>query len=235
MVFDPRGVMTQNQFADLRQRSNLRRVRCGRVLHFLAPCSECLQERGLVIKRPDAFDDRDDLLAVHRIGAVRVAFLRLITERAIFILDTVSLFEEKTASRHPVLERDGLHGNGAVLEDHLVFAGVDGMEDDVVETVVGVIVQQRRKQFLQIRMGVDMHRLGAFEHAERRQQPDETETMVSMEMGDEDIIQPPGVNTEPLHGQQHSFAAIDEEGLVAQLHQLPRWGSGFCRLCAAAT
>ena len=210
--------MAENQLADLRQRSNLRRVRCRRVHHLFAPCSQRLQERGLVVEGIDAFDDRDDFLAVHRVGAVRVAFACLITERAILMLDAVGLFEEKTASRHPVLERDGLHRNGAILEDHFVFAGVDGMEDDVVETVIRVIIEERREQFLQIRMGVDMHRLRAFEHAERRQKPDETETVVSVEMGDEDIIQPPGVNAEPLHGQQHSFAAIDEEGLVAQLH-----------------
>ena len=84
-------------------------------------------------------------------------------------------------------------------------------------------------------MGVDMHRLGAFEHAERRQETDEPEAMVSVKMGDEDIIQPPGVDTEPLHRQQDSFAAINEEGLVAQLDQLPRRGSGLRRLRAAAT
>ena len=88
---------------------------------------------------------------------------------------------------------NSLHGNGAVLEDHFVLARVDGMEDDVVLAIVRMVLQERRQQFLQVRLGIDMHGLRALEHAERRQQTDQTETVVAVQVGDEDIIQPPGV------------------------------------------
>ena len=41
------------------------------------------------------------------------------------------LREEEAATRDGVLQRDSLDGDGTVLEDDLVLAGVDGMEDDI--------------------------------------------------------------------------------------------------------
>ena len=44
--------------------------------------------------------------------------------------------------------------------------------------------------------------------------------MVTVQMGDEDVVQPAGMYSQPLHRQQHTLAAIDEKRLVADLHQL---------------
>ena len=188
-----------------------------------------------MVKRFDSFDDGNDLLAIHGVRAISVAFTGDVVESAIIVLDAVGLFEEESAGRYSMFERNGLYRDGAILEDHLVFARVDVVKDDVVLPVVGMIVQKRREQFLQVGMRIYVHRLCPFEHAERGEQTDEPEAMITMQMGYEDVIQPPGVYSESLHRQQYSFAAIDEEGLIAQLDQLPGRGSGFGRLCTAAS
>ena len=92
-----------------------------------------------------------------------------------------------------MFQRNSLHGNGAVLEDHFVLARVDGVEDNLVLAIVRVVLQERREQTLQVRLGIDMHRLRALEHTQGRQQTDQAEAMVTMQVGDKDIIQPPGV------------------------------------------
>ena len=79
-----------------------------------------------------------------------------------------------------------------------------------------------------------MHRLGAFEHRQRRQQPHQSETMVAVQMGDEDVVQPAGTDAEALHSQQHALTAIDEEELVAQFDQLPRGRGRLRRLRTTA-
>ena len=98
-----------------------------------------------------------------------------------------------------------------------------------------MIVQQRLQQFLQVRLRIDMHRLRTLEHTQRRQQTDQTETMVPMQMGDEDVIQTGRMNAQFLHRQHYALAAIDEERLIAQLDQLPRRRSGLRRLCTPAS
>ena len=80
-----------------------------------------------------------------------------------------------------------------------------------------------------------MHRLGAFEHAEGRQQSDESEAVVAVQMGDEDVIEPRCMNTEFLQRQHYSFSAIHQERLIAQLHQLGRGRSRFGRLRTPAS
>ena len=134
-----------------------------------------------------------------------------------------------------MFQRHGLHADSAVFVDHFMLARVDRMKDDVVQAVSAVVVQQRSQQFLQIRMRIDVHRLRAFEHRERRQQTYQAETMVSVQMGDEDVIQSSRPQTQFLHRQQHSFAAVDQERLVAQIQPLPGRGSGLGRLGTAAT
>ena len=56
-----------------------------------------------------------------------------------------------------MLERNGLYGDVVILVDHLVLAGIDGVEDDLVLPVVGMVLQQRRQQFLQILQGNSLH------------------------------------------------------------------------------
>ena len=235
MIFDTCGVVPEDELADLGFLSDSGCVRCGGMFHLFAACRHGLQEGGLMVKRFDSFDDGDDLLAVHSVRAIGVAFAGDVVESAIIVLDAVGLFEEESAGRNSMFERDRLYRDGAILEDHLMFARVDVVKDDVVLPVVGMIVQKRREQFLQVGMRVYVHRLRPFEHAERGKQTDESEAMITMQMGYEDVIQPPGVNSESLHRQQYSFAAIDEERLIAQLDQLPGRGSGLGRLCTAAS
>ena len=235
VIIDTSRVVPEDEFADLGFLCYRGSVRCGGMLHLFAACRHGLQECGLMVKRFDSFDDGNDLLAIHGVRAIGVAFTGDVVKSAIIVLDAVGLFKEKSAGRYSMFERDRLYGDGAILKDHLVFARVDGMKDDVVLPVVGMIVQKRREQFLQVGMRIYVHRLRPFEHAERGEQTDESEAMITMQMGYEDVIQPPGVYTESLHRQQYSFAAIDEEGLIAQLDQLPGRGSGLGRLCTAAS
>ena len=188
-----------------------------------------------MIERIDALDDRYYLLAVLRVRAVRIAFAGFVFERTVFVLDAVGLLKEKTAGRHTMLERNRLDAHRAVLEDHGMFARVDRVEDDIVQAIVGMIVQQRLQQFLQVRLRIYMHRLRTFEHTECCQQTDQAKAVVPMQMGDEDIIQAGRMNAQFLHRQHYTLAAVDEERLIAQLDQLSRRRSCFRRLCTPAS
>ena len=65
----------------------------------------------------------------------------LITKRAVFVLDAVCLFEQESASGHTMLERNSLDRHGAVFVDYLVLTRVDGVEDDLVLPIVGVVIE----------------------------------------------------------------------------------------------
>ena len=79
-----------------------------------------------------------------------------------------------------------------------------------------------------------MHGLGALEHTEGSQQPQQSETMVAMQMRDEDIIEPRSVDTEFLHREDNTLPAVHEEGLIAYLHKLCRRRSRLRRFGTSA-
>jgi hypothetical protein len=115
-----------------------------------------------------------------------------------------------------------------------MFAWIDRVEDDIVEPVVGMVVEQWLEKSLQVGLGINMHRLCAFEHAERCQETYQSKTMISVQMGDEDRIEASGMYPEFLHCQQYAFPAVHEERFVAQLNQLSGGGSCFRRFRTAA-
>ena len=188
-----------------------------------------------MIERIDALDDRNDLLAILSVRTIRIAFTGLVVETAVFALHTMSFLEEESACRHPVFQRNRLDAHRAVLEDYGMFARVDRVEDDVVQAIVGMIVQQRLQQFLQVLVRIYMHGLRTFEHTECCQQTNQAKAVVPMQMGDEDIIQAGRMNAQFLHRQHYALAAVDEERLIAQLDQLSRRRSCFRRLCTPAS
>ena len=132
VIIDTSRVVPEDELADLGFLCYRGSVRCGGVLHLFAACRHGLQEGGLMVKRFDSFDDGDDLLAVHSVRAIGVSLTRDMLKSAIIVLDAVGLFEEESAGRYSMFERDRLYRDSAILEDHLVFARVDGVKDDVV-------------------------------------------------------------------------------------------------------
>ena len=116
-----------------------------------------------------------------------------------------------------------------------MLARVNRVEDDVVQAIVRMIIEQRLQQFLQVRVRIYMHGLRTFEHAECCQQTDQAKAVVPMQMGDEDIIQAGRMNAQFLHRQHYTLAAVDEERLITQLHQLSRRRSCFRRFRTPAS
>ena len=215
MILNTRRIMPQYQFPHTCFLGDSSGIGGRGMLHHSAALRHRLQERGLMKQGSDTFDNRNYFLTILRVRTIRIAFGSHMVETAVFLLHTMCLLEQETACRYAVLERNGLHADRAVLIDYLMLARVDMMKNNVVQPIVGMVVKQRLQQFFQIRMCIDMHRLRTFEHAQCRQQADKTETMVAMQMGNENIIQPPGMNAEFLHCQKHSFTTIHQKGLVA--------------------
>ena len=164
---------------------------CAKVAIFAASAAVMVYSVVLPegVQHIDTIDDRYYLLAVLRVRAVRITFAGFVTERTVFVLDAVGLLKEETAGRHTMLERNRLYTHCTVFKNHLMLARVNRVEDDIVQTIVRMIIEQRLQQFLQVRLRVYMHRLRSLEHAERREQTDESEAVVAMKVGDEDIIQ----------------------------------------------
>ena len=148
---------------------------------------------------------------------------------------TVTLGEQESTSGYFVLQRDSGYGDRAVLEDNFALTRIDGMEDDLVCHLIAMIVQQRLHQLLQIRRCVDMQRLRTPHHTEGGDEADQSEAMVAVQVGDEDVIQPRRTECHTPEPNLTALAAINHERLVAEFQHLTGGGVLECGQGTAAT
>ncbi len=127
----------------------------------------------------------NNLGLVGGVGAVGVSFVCFVEVGAVLCLPSMSFGEEEAAGRHFMFERYSLDRECAVVDDDLLFAWIDIMEDYFECKVCAVVVEQWVQQFLQVWMCVDMQWLCTMHHAERGYQSDESEAVVAMEVRDE--------------------------------------------------
>ena len=84
-------------------------------------------------------------------------------------------------------------------------------------------------------MGVDVEVLSAVHHTPGGNEPNQPETMVSVEVRDEDGVQSSGAEHHLAHGDLCAFAAVNQKLLVTHLQYLRRGVVAYCRNGAAAT
>ena len=85
-----------------------------------------------------------------------------------------------------MVEWERLYGDLLVLKDDLLLRGVNGMEDYFVAHFATEHADLCEKELLKFLRCVDVQRVLAVEEVERRDESDESEAVVAMDMGDED-------------------------------------------------
>ena len=111
-----------------------------------------------MVKHINALNLRNNLLAILRVADIGVTLARLLV--------AMMFVKKEAASGHPVLKGNGFNCHRTVREDDFLLIGIDGMKLQVVTQPLAVIIQLWTKQFLQIRMRIDMQRLGTAHHIE---------------------------------------------------------------------
>ena len=71
-------------------------------------------------------------------------------------------------------------------------------------------------------MGINMQWLRAIHHAKRRDQPYQSKTMITVQVRDKHRVQASRLDPQLTHGNLHALATVHQEGLITQLHHLPR-------------
>ena len=95
-----------------------------------------------------------------------------------------------------------------------MFAWVNRVEDDVEGEVGTVVVKPRFHESLEVGMCVNMKGLEPVHHAECADESDESEAVVSMEVRNEDVIEPGRAQSQATQCYLRPFAAVNEESLV---------------------
>ena len=130
------------------------------------------------------------------------------------------LFEDKTACGHRMPQRYRFYGEGTVVEDNLGATGIDVVEDDGKWQMLAEISEKRECERLEVLMGVDVHILRTAEHSECGEQTEQSEAVVAVEVGDEDIVQAGGVYAETADSVLRPFTAVNKKKFVTHLKDL---------------
>ena len=115
---------------------------------------------------------------------------------------------------------NGLHGKAAVVVDHLLPRGGDGMELHRELEPRAELPQHRVEHGPQGGRAVDVERGRAPQHAEGGDEAGQPEAVVAVQMGNEDGLYFGEAHVRPPQLHLRALTAIDHEELAAQLHHL---------------
>ena len=87
-------------------------------------------------------------------------------------------------------QRNGFHAHRAVVVDNLSFSRIERVEDDLVAHALTEKFQLGSQQPLQVGMTMDVQVGRPFQHTESRNQTDESEAVVTVEVRNENMVQP---------------------------------------------
>ena len=212
VIVHPCRVMTDDKLLYMSLLGNGCSFFSRRVHRSFAAIGILLDVRRFVEKSLHAFDERNNRFRIFGIRAVGVTFNRLLV--------AMMLGEQESASRHLVFQGDSGYGECSVLEYHLALARIDGVKDHLVRHSLAVIIQPRLQQALQISRRINMQGLRSAHHAKGGDETYQSEAMIAMKMGDEDVVQSGCFQCHPAEPYLTPFAAIDHERLVTQLEHL---------------
>ncbi len=216
MVVHTGAVVPNQQLLCLGFAGNHSRLLCGGVHGQFALVGILLGVGGLVKQEVHAVYLLRDFLAVHGVGAIGVPLAGLLV--------AVMLSKEEAACGHLVPQRNGLDSECAVVDDNLLFARVQGVENHLIGEVGAVVSEPRAQEFLQVGVRVDVQGLRAAEHAQRGNQSYQAETMVAVQVRNKHRVQAPRAHAQLPHSQLDAFATINEVRPPANLQNLPRGG-----------
>jgi hypothetical protein len=97
--------------------------------------------------------------------------------------------EEESTSRDAMTQWDGADAYRTVIVDYFRFARIDGMELYIVCHSLAEEFQLWSQELFQFFVCVDMERSGTSQQSEGGNQPHQSETMVTMQVGNEDMVE----------------------------------------------
>ena len=169
-----------------------------------------------MIERRDTLELVGQLRQVFRVADIGLAAQHILGSAGRLLADEI------TAAGHTMLQRDTLDGDATILEDHLSLCGVNRMELDGEAQVVGIELylmfefRSQRLRSMHMKGGNAPHQSEGGDHA------DESEAMVAMQVGDEDMSQ--FGETHPALAQLHlcALGTIEHQNLLTHLDDLRR-------------
>ena len=187
-----------------------------RVTILLGRLQTILAIGALVVERRDTLEFVSQLRQVFRVADIGIAAQHIFGSAGGFLTDEIA------TAGYTVLQGDALDGDTTVLEDHLATSGVDRMELDGEAQVVGVelyLMFQFRPQCLG-----SMHMKGrnASHESEGGDHTNESEAMVAMKMGDEDMPQFGKAHPAPAKLHLGALSTVEHQNLLAHLDDLRR-------------
>jgi hypothetical protein len=132
------------------------------------------------------------------------------------------LLNQITTTGHTVLERDALDLDAAIVVNNLTDSGVNRMEDDFEVEVVGKELYLALQLGAQCLRGMDVETGCAPQKSESGDHANEAETVVAMQMGDEDVTELREAHTTAAQLHLSALGTVEHQHLVAHLHHLGR-------------
>lgn len=131
--------------------------------------------------------------------------------------------EEETRGRQTVVERQAYDLERTVLIEQMgrIVIG-NGVEHYLIGRPTAEEVEPRTQQTLERGMSPHMERSRAARQGQGREQADEAEAVVTMEMGEEYVTEAAELLVGAAELQLSPFAAIDHEEFLAEIDQLRR-------------
>ena len=98
------------------------------------------------------------------------------------------LTEKEAATGHTVFQWQSLHSNCVVLEDYLMLCGVYAVEEEWIVHSLSEELYLRLHQLLEMWVGIYVEWGGTSKHTECGYQADESETVVSVQVRYEYVV-----------------------------------------------
>ena len=119
-----------------------------------------------------------------------------------------------------MFQRNGADADRAVVVDDFGLGRMDGVEHDFVGHTFAEKIQLGCQQSLQFLVGIDVQGGSASQQSEGGNQSHQPETMVAMQMRDEDVVEAGELQLGTAELELCPFTAIHHEELLAYVHYL---------------
>ena len=139
------------------------------------------------------------------------------------------LLEEVATAGNTMGKGETSDDDRAVFIHRLWRLGIDFVQNDFVGRISTEIVDVRLKDALKVFRTIHMQVLCAAEQAEGREQTDESESVVAMQMGQEDGLQSGETDVRLAECHLCAFCTIEHEEFFADVDYLSRTEVFGCR------
>ncbi len=201
------------------------RTECRIGTEGVAPCRLCGTSQSAVGDDFSIFRDEIrslfDLLHLFDRNVIEIGHL---ADDVIVLL----LFDKEiTTAGNAMIQRNRPHRDGTIFHDNLMLFGVNGVKSDFERQILAEEIEYRTKPRLQIFRSVDEKIARSSQHSKRGNQSGKAETVIAVQMGNENMVEPAEFGVHLSHLELRSFATVNHVELIAQVYDL-RSGEMSC-------